>query len=329
MATCFHHHGPRDRARLHPLRAARVSRLPHPGRGRIAVLRVRPRRRARRARCASARRIERDPLIATKLHRSRSTSRRFVLISLRDRDDQRQRAHRVRPRPHRAVPAERRVVAAVHLLHRALRAAAHRLQHARALARRQEFEPGTGPMRFATLYFVSVLGGAAGALIATPDSAHRRRERRHLRRRRGGHARDAPPRHPLLGHRLRAAARPEPRRSASSIAEHLDRRSHRRPDRGRARRGGDDAGAQDRDARARLRRPRARRPRVGRGRVRGRRARTRHVQPLRDRTSSTAPVSSSSTSRKPHCSASAARPSRGPLASTSSPASSVMRPRGR
>jgi len=30
------------------------------------------------------------------------------------------------------------------------------------------FEPGTGPIRFATLYVVSVLAGAAGALIATP-----------------------------------------------------------------------------------------------------------------------------------------------------------------
>ena len=30
------------------------------------------------------------------------------------------------------------------------------------------FEPETGPVRFATIYFVSVLGGAAGALIATP-----------------------------------------------------------------------------------------------------------------------------------------------------------------
>lgn len=32
------------------------------------------------------------------------------------------------------------------------------------------FEPGTGPIRFATIYFVSVLGGAAGALIATPTA---------------------------------------------------------------------------------------------------------------------------------------------------------------
>lgn len=31
-------------------------------------------------------------------------------------------------------------------------------------------EPGTGPVRFATIYLVSVLGGAAGALIATPHS---------------------------------------------------------------------------------------------------------------------------------------------------------------
>ena len=30
------------------------------------------------------------------------------------------------------------------------------------------FEPGTGPIRFATLYVVSVLAGAAGALVATP-----------------------------------------------------------------------------------------------------------------------------------------------------------------
>jgi membrane associated rhomboid family serine protease len=30
-------------------------------------------------------------------------------------------------------------------------------------------EPGTGPIRFATIYVVSVLGGAAGALIATPN----------------------------------------------------------------------------------------------------------------------------------------------------------------
>jgi membrane associated rhomboid family serine protease len=33
----------------------------------------------------------------------------------------------------------------------------------------RELEPGTGPMRFAALYVVSVLGGAAGALIATPS----------------------------------------------------------------------------------------------------------------------------------------------------------------
>jgi membrane associated rhomboid family serine protease len=32
------------------------------------------------------------------------------------------------------------------------------------------FEPGTGPVRFTTIYFVSVLGGAAGALIATPHA---------------------------------------------------------------------------------------------------------------------------------------------------------------
>jgi membrane associated rhomboid family serine protease len=30
------------------------------------------------------------------------------------------------------------------------------------------FEPAAGPIRFATIYVVSVLGGAAGALIATP-----------------------------------------------------------------------------------------------------------------------------------------------------------------
>jgi membrane associated rhomboid family serine protease len=33
----------------------------------------------------------------------------------------------------------------------------------------RELEPGTGPTRFAILYAVSVLGGAAGALIATPN----------------------------------------------------------------------------------------------------------------------------------------------------------------
>ena len=33
----------------------------------------------------------------------------------------------------------------------------------------RELEPGTGPIRFATLFVVSVLGGAAGALIATPN----------------------------------------------------------------------------------------------------------------------------------------------------------------
>jgi membrane associated rhomboid family serine protease len=32
------------------------------------------------------------------------------------------------------------------------------------------FEPGTGAVRFATIYFVSVLGGAAGAIIATPTA---------------------------------------------------------------------------------------------------------------------------------------------------------------
>lgn len=34
----------------------------------------------------------------------------------------------------------------------------------------RELEPGTGPIRFATLYLVSVLGGAVGALIATPHA---------------------------------------------------------------------------------------------------------------------------------------------------------------
>jgi len=34
----------------------------------------------------------------------------------------------------------------------------------------RELEPGTGPIRFATLYLVSVLGGAAGALIASPGA---------------------------------------------------------------------------------------------------------------------------------------------------------------
>jgi membrane associated rhomboid family serine protease len=32
------------------------------------------------------------------------------------------------------------------------------------------FEPGTGPIRFATIYVVAVLSGAAGALIATPHA---------------------------------------------------------------------------------------------------------------------------------------------------------------
>jgi membrane associated rhomboid family serine protease len=32
------------------------------------------------------------------------------------------------------------------------------------------FEPGTGPVRFTTIYFVSVLGGAAGALVASPTA---------------------------------------------------------------------------------------------------------------------------------------------------------------
>jgi membrane associated rhomboid family serine protease len=32
------------------------------------------------------------------------------------------------------------------------------------------FEPGTGPVRFTTIYLVSVLGGAAGALVASPHA---------------------------------------------------------------------------------------------------------------------------------------------------------------
>jgi membrane associated rhomboid family serine protease len=36
----------------------------------------------------------------------------------------------------------------------------------------REFEPGTGPLRFATLYVVSVLGGAAGALIASGANSY-------------------------------------------------------------------------------------------------------------------------------------------------------------
>ena len=35
----------------------------------------------------------------------------------------------------------------------------------------REFEPGTGPLRFATLYVVSVLGGAAGALIVSGSNS--------------------------------------------------------------------------------------------------------------------------------------------------------------
>ena len=100
----------------------------------------------------------------------------------------------------------------------------------------------------------------------------------------------------------------------------------RRPARGR----GDAAGAQGRTARARL--SSARRSSaspsscvalVGRGPSSRRSARPAAATG----TSSTAPVSSSSTSRKPHCSASAARPSHGPVARISSPAASVMRRR--
>ena len=81
MATCFHHHD-RETGRVHPLRASRVPRLPDPGLGRVAVLRVRqagvPKKTVRIRQT-----LQRDPLIATKLITA-ITIGGYLLISLRD-----------------------------------------------------------------------------------------------------------------------------------------------------------------------------------------------------------------------------------------------------
>ena len=143
----------------------------------------------RRARVRIRQTIERDPL-----HRDQAIiahqRRRVRPDLLRDGTIERQRAHRVRSRDHR----HRRCTTAtgggcspysivhfgfVHI----------GVQHARALAwSARSFEPATGPARFATIYVVSVLGGAAGAhrsrhhtgspvARAAASSAWRRRRR--------------------------------------------------------------------------------------------------------------------------------------------------------
>ena len=260
MATCFRHPDRETGRALHPLRAPRVSRLPHAGRrsGRSASSASAP---------AAPKRHRADPPDdrTRPAHRdedasSASTSSRSSLICAARRDDRAatgSTAFDLGLYGPSCTTASGGGSSRTRSCTSGCCTSASTCSCSGSSAR--SFEPGTGPGRASRpSTSCRCSAGAAGALIATPHGAHRRRERRHLRRRGRGDARDAPPRHPLLGHRLRPLLVInlvldffEPN---ISIGGHIGGVIG-----GRARRRGDDAGPQGRDARARLRRRGARR----------------------------------------------------------------------
>ena len=339
MATCFHHHD-RETGRA----CTRCGRPACPdcltqAAGGIAVLRVHPSRRPE-ATTRIRQTLRRDPLIATKFIIAVNVVA-FAAIALRDQTISGNGPTSFDlglfgPAVHNGDWWRLVSYSVVHigLLH-----IGSNLFMLFIVGR--VFEPGVGPTRFLTLYVVSVLSGAAGALIATPHAltggasggifgvaaaATLVMSRRGIRFMDTGFG-------PLLVLNLVLGLF----ESSISIGGHI---------------GGLIGGALSAELMMQARKPRCRysvtrarrssasRRSVSRSRCpadNGGVATPDAAQPPhrgesdhgnRDYatgTSSTAPVSSSSTRRKPHCSASAARPSRGPLASTSSPASSVIR----
>ena len=130
-----------DRTPLHPLRAARVSRLPARGLGRIAVRRMRKGRGADRPPTGQPAHASREHARDEDHHRHQRRRVRHHRRARR-RELQRHRSHRRRSRPLRPARTPRRVVADVHGLARARGLPPHLLQHAPAVDRRAAARAG-------------------------------------------------------------------------------------------------------------------------------------------------------------------------------------------
>ena len=213
-----------DRTPLHPLRPARVPRVPARGVGRFALRRVREGGRSRRPRQRVGR-VSREAqnLLATK-----------AIIGHHRR---RVRRHRAAAIPGSTAPAARRrdLVLYGPLVHhgewwriftvvaRPLRASSTSSSTCSCCGSSASCS-NPAPVRCGSACSTSCRSrpDRRPYCSSSPARRHRRRVGRGVRRRRGGDDRDAPPGHALLGHRLRPAARHQsrprllhPRRSRS------------------------------------------------------------------------------------------------------------------
>ena len=312
---------------MHALRPARVPRLPDPGVGRFAVLRVRraagapPRRNGPGGGCAGD---ERQPVRDPDDHRRHDR-----------RLPRHQPARRALRRPGRDLVQPRGVRPGGRTTASGSGSFTNSIVHFGFLHIAFNMfvlyqvgivlEPATGHGRLATLYVVSVLGGAAGALLARPERAHRRRVGRRVRPRGRGDARAAPAGRAVLGDDFGPADRHQLRSSGSSCRTCRSAATSAGSSRACSRPSRCSRPARSNQRVARLRRRRSsvgvardHRGAVGCGggsRARAR-ARPRRCRRLRRAGSRTAARASP-------------RPSHGPVARISSPAASVDAARGR
>ena len=213
-----------DRATLHPLRAAGVSRMPARGVGRFALRRLREGGRAERPATGRHLRPPREHARDEDHHRRHGRRVRAHRRSGR-RELRRHRPDGLRSRALRALRAPGRMVASVLRVARARRLPPPLLQHAPLVDRRAD--PRAGRRAAAVRPALRRLGrGRIGGRVArgSPRVLGGCVGRR-VRRRRRGDDRDAAPGRALLGHGLRAAP-------ADQLVSRL-LRSHQRLDRRR------------------------------------------------------------------------------------------------
>ena len=176
--TCYRHPDRETGPALHPLRAARVPRVPARGVGRLAVRRMRQGGGADDARNGVQRHSRATRTCSRRRRSSASHVAAFVVIGLRDGALRRRRAHRARTSCSSAARAPGRVVPASSASPRALRRLAHLLQHAAcsgSSARSSSRAPDRCGSRSSTS--CRCWPGSAGALVAQPhvaDAAVRR-----------------------------------------------------------------------------------------------------------------------------------------------------------
>ena len=171
---CFHHPDRETGPRVHPLRPARVPRLPDPGVGRFAVLRVRarrPRRRGRNGPGGGSRRLERNPWVTQAI--VGGTIVAYLVISLRD-TELRRPAAQTSLRPRAVRPGGRTTASGTgsftnSLVHYGFLHIAFNMFILYQVGHLPRARDRARAVR-SSLYVVSVLGGAAGALLLDPHA---------------------------------------------------------------------------------------------------------------------------------------------------------------